>query len=202
MQNKITHLIFDLSEVLIRGLVGIDDKLCELLGMQCDNLLNKFGGEHLRALCKNEITEEKYLKSIIAKEKWNCSTKELKKIIRNNFHNIIREMDELVAELSKGYLLILLSDHAREWIEYIEEYHGFLTCFSKRIYSFQTGHLKNDMHNFQKLLIDLNISSDSCLFIDDRKKNIDVAHRCGIKGIVFKDHDQLISELASFGVVL
>jgi len=76
MQNKISHLIFDLSEVLIRGLVGIDDKLCELLGMQCDNLLNKFGGEYLRALCKNEITEEKYLKSIIAKEKWNCSTKD------------------------------------------------------------------------------------------------------------------------------
>ena len=111
-------------------------------------------------------------------------------------------MDETIAQLSDKYTLILLSDHAREWIEYIEEYHRFLTKFSARMYSFETGHLKNVTHNFQKLLTDLNILSGSCLFIDDRKENIAVADQCGIKGILFKDQDQLIGELREFGVVI
>ena len=77
MHVTITHLIFDLSEVLIRGLVGIDDALGEILGIKSDRLLHKFGGNDLRALCKNDITEDEYLKNIITKEKWNCSLKEL-----------------------------------------------------------------------------------------------------------------------------
>ncbi|HHE39975.1 MAG TPA: hypothetical protein ENL10_00540, partial [Candidatus Cloacimonetes bacterium] len=95
----------------------------------------------------------------------------------------------------------LLSDHAREWVEYIEEYHRFLAHFSARMYSFKTGHLKNETHNFEILLADLNISSDSCLFIDDNKENIAVATKYGIKGILFKDQGQLIRELATFGIV-
>lgn len=198
----ITHLIFDLSEVLIRGLVGIDDKLGELLGIKSDNLLIKFGGENLRELCKNEITENDYLRNIITTEKWNCSLKELKQIIRNNFHHVIGEMDELISELSKRYSLILLSDHAKEWINYIEGYHKFLKYFSYRNYSFKTGHLKYEIHNFKILLNDLNIPSDSCLFIDDRKENIETAQHCGITGIVFKDQEQLIKESDRYGVFL
>jgi len=198
----ITHLIFDLSEVLIRGLVGIDDALRELVGIQYDTLLHTFGGEDLEALCKNDITEDDYLKIIISKEKWHCSLKELKKIIRNNFHIIIGNMDEVIEKLSEKYTLILLSDHAQEWVEYIEEYHGFLKNISFRLYSFETSHLKSETHNFQKLLTDLNISSESCLFIDDNKENIGVADQCGIKGIVFKNQDQLINELRKFGVVI
>lgn len=198
----ITHLIFDLAEVLIKGLVGIDNEVGKLIGSQSDNLLEKFGGENLRALCRNEITEDDYLKNIITKEKWNCSLNELKQIIRNNFHHIIVEMDDLVAELSKRYSLILLSDHAKEWIDYIEGYHEFLKYFSHRIYSFKTGHLKSEIHNFRKLLTDLDISSDSCLFIDDKKENVEMAQHCGIKGILFKDQEQLISELARYGVFL
>jgi len=197
----ITHLIFDLSEVLIRGLVGIEDTLGELLGKPSGNLLHKFGGENLRALCKNEINEDEYLKSIIAREKWYCSLPELKKVIRDNFRTIIGNMDEIIAKLSNKYTLILLSDHAREWVEYIEEYHRFLAHFSARMYSFKTGHLKNETHNFEILLADLNISSDSCLFIDDNKENIAVATKYGIKSILFKDQGQLIRELATFGIV-
>ncbi len=200
--NKITHLFFDLSEVIIRGLVGIDDALGELLGRKSEKLLHTFGGEDLIALCKNDITEDEYLKNIITNENWDCSLKELKKIIRNNFHVVMGNMDEIIEELSGKYTLILLSDHAREWIEYIEEYHRFLSNFSMRMYSFETGHLKDETHNFQKLLTDLNISSDSCLFIDDNKENITVANQCGIKGILFKDQDQLINELREFGVVI
>ncbi|OPX26385.1 MAG: hypothetical protein B1H05_02385 [Candidatus Cloacimonas sp. 4484_140] len=198
----ITHIIFDLSEVLIRGLVGIDNEVGKLIGNQSDNLLRKFGGEDLRALCRNEIIEDDYLKKIITKEKWSCSPDELKRVIRNNFHHIIGEMDELVAELSKKYSLILLSDHAKEWINYIEGYHDFLNHFSYRKYSFDTGHLKYEIHNFKILLNDLNIPSSSCLFIDDRKENIETAQQCGIKGILFKDQDQLIKELARYGVFL
>ena len=202
MHVTITHLIFDLSEVLISGLVGIDNEVGELIGSQSDNLLKKFGGENLRALCRNEITEDDYLKNIITKEQWSCSPDELKQIIRNNFHNIIEGMDDLIAELSKKYSLILLSDHAQEWINYIEGYHGFMHHFSNKIYSFDTGHLKYEIHNFKILLNDLNISSSSCLFIDDRKENIETAQHCGIKGILFKDQDQLISELIRYGILL
>jgi len=198
----ITHLIFDLSEVIIRGLVGIDDALGELLGIKSDTLLHTFGGGDLEALCKNEIAEDDYLKKIITKEKWHCSLIELKKIIRNNFHVMIGNMNELIEKLSGKYTLVLLSDHAREWIEYIEEYHRFLHNFAVRMYSFETGHLKSETYNFQKLLTDLNISSDSCLFIDDNKENIAVANRCGIKGILFKDQDQLINALRESGVVI
>ena len=200
--TRITHLIFDLSEVLIKGLVGIDNEVGKMIGSQSDSLLKKFGGENLRSLCRNEITEVDYLKNIITKEKWNCSPNGLKQVIRNNFHHIIGEMDEFVAELSKRYSLILLSDHAKEWINYIEGYHDFLNHFSYRKYSFDTGHLKYEIHNFKILLNDLNIPSSSCLFIDDREENIETAQHCSIKGILFKNQEQLIKEFARYGVFL
>ena len=198
----ITHLIFDLSEVLIRGLIGIENTLGELLGMQSDNLLHSFGGKDLRALCKNEITEDEYLKRIIAREKWHCSLQELKKIIRDNFHTIIGNMDEIILKLSENYTLILLSDHAQEWVKYIEEYHTFLQHFSYKSYSFQTGNIKDDMQSFLKLLSDLDVDPEVCIFIDDRKENVETAERCGIKGIVFTDRKQLVAELKNFGIIV
>ncbi|MBN2017864.1 MAG: HAD-IA family hydrolase [Candidatus Cloacimonetes bacterium] len=198
--KKITHIIFDLSEVLVSGLVGIEEEISSLTGVPQDQILRKFGGNNLILLCKNKMTENEYLNRLIKRENWSCSKKQLATIIRNNFHHIFDCMDDLIVKLSEEYTCILLSDHAREWIEYIEEYHEFLKMFKYRLYSFMTGHIKDEEHNFQKILNDLHINAQNCIFIDDSESNISTAKKCGIHSILFQGHEKLVSDLARLGI--
>ncbi|NTU69886.1 HAD family phosphatase, partial [bacterium] len=46
----------------------------------------------------------------------------------------------------------------------------------------------------------LNINPEETIFIDDREKNVKVAQSLGIKGIIFKNKNQLIKDFNNLGV--
>jgi putative hydrolase of the HAD superfamily len=98
--------------------------------------------------------------------------------------------------------LALLSDHAREWIEYIEGVHSFLGVFKARYYSFEIGTLKRDPASFDYVLGKLGIDAVDCLFIDDNARNIGVANTLGINGILFKNAVQLELALPEHGIMV
>jgi FMN phosphatase YigB (HAD superfamily) len=193
--STITTVMFDLSEVLIRGLLGVEQDLAPIIGQPEKDILAVLGGARLRQLCRGQITEQQYLTTIRENEKWPISSAELQGLIRKNFHHEVDQMPALIELLSPRYDLILVSDHAREWIGYIEQIHPFLQLFKQRIYSFETGRLKTEASCFQAILAALAITGTQSVFIDDNPHNVEQARLAGIHGILFRGRETLDREL-------
>jgi FMN phosphatase YigB (HAD superfamily) len=188
-------VIFDLSEVLIAGLLGVEHALADRLAMRPEVVLSALGSNLLHQLCRGELTEGQYLNQIITREGWDISADEIKPLIRENFHRRVAGMDEVLNRLSSQYELFLLSDHAQEWVDYIRKIHPFLEIFKRQFYSFEFGQIKQETSTFEKVLGQIKYAPRDCLFIDDSAGNIRSAGSVGIEGIQFRDAEQLVNAL-------
>ena len=187
----ITTIIFDLSEVLISGLIGIEKELAPLVNLPEDKFLKSLWTDSFKELMKGKISEDEYLNDVFEKNNWKADKEVFKKIIRKNFHNEVEGMIKLIEELNKKYKLVLLSDHAVEWIDYVDRIHPFLNLFDKKYFSFQTREIKREKRAFELLLKENSLSPTECLFVDDSKTNIKVAEEVGFYVLLFKGIEQL-----------
>jgi FMN phosphatase YigB (HAD superfamily) len=105
-----------------------------------------------------------------------------------------------VEHLAKQYEVILLSDHAVEWVAYIKTVHSFFDIFDKVFFSYELGGTKEKEETFEKVLQAMNYEAQDCWLVDDSAKNIAVAERAGIHGIQFMNADQLQTALKENGL--
>ena len=159
------------------------------------DFLKSLWTDSFKDLMKGKISEDEYLTDVIERNGWRTDKELFKTVIRKNFHNKVGGMTELIEELNKNYKLILLSDHAKEWVEYIDKIHPFLNLFDKKYYSFQSGEIKREKRAFKLLLNENNLLCEECLFIDDSPTNVKTAEDLGINAFFFKDIEQLKREL-------
>jgi FMN phosphatase YigB (HAD superfamily) len=188
-------IIFDLSEVLIAGLLGTEKALARKLSLPAQEILSCFEGGAFEQLLVGSISEDVYLSHVIAKGRWPIEVAALKGVIRRNFHNPVAGAIDILMELASDYELVLLSDHAREWIAYIRTVHPFLGVFRHTLFSFNLRGTKRDPNTFARALDVISIPAGRCLFIDDNSTNICVAESVGIPSIRFLDAMQLAVEL-------
>ena len=202
----IKNIIFDLSEVIISGYRGIEETVLESQYGTFENqklLENEAELDSMREnefflnLLRGKLTEEEYLNNVLRNKNWNVSIEQLKVIIRSNLNRPVEGTIEIVKELKGKYQLILLSDHAREWMKYIEEKNKDLKLFDQKIFSYDIGAVKSDKQTFHIVLEQTGIVADETLFIDDYEKNVKNAEAVGIHGIVFKNAEQLRKILSS-----
>ena len=105
----------------------------------------------------------------------------------------------------KGYKTYILSNFPKEVFESAnivnnyEQY--FINKFDGAIISYNIGKIKPEPEIYQALLDKYNLNPKECLFIDDKKINIDGAKHLGIDGIVCNNHDQLNSDLIKKGII-
>ena len=92
--REITTIMFDLSEVLISGLVGFEEELAAMVGVPAESLLTAFRIRDVHRVCRGEMTEDEYLGGVLGSEGWDVSLEDLKRVIRGNFH---REEDGMIA---------------------------------------------------------------------------------------------------------
>jgi len=195
MREDIKYIIFDLSEVLLRGLYGTHEIIGKKLNLPADEVSDVL----LKAaedLFLGRVSEDDYCDNIIKDNEWPVSAEELKVIIRSNFAEIPGTC-QIAEDLKKaGYGLVLLSVHAREWIEYCRDNFSFEDLFEeKAFYSFDRGCQKPDPQAFKDVLEEIKAHPEECLFIDDSEANIKSAENLGIKAILFKGADDLREEL-------
>jgi FMN phosphatase YigB (HAD superfamily) len=89
----------------------------------------------------------------------------------DNFEEIEGTVPLLVG-LSANYEIILLSDHAKEWVAYIKSAHPFLGVFRETFFSYELGKTKKDPNTFLEVLERMKYRASECLFIDDNPRNI------------------------------
>ena len=197
----IKNIIFDLSEVIISGYHGVERLLKEQFGIPEQDFKEQkqLKNELFLELMRGNLSEKEYLEELLQGTNWNISVEQLKTAIRQNLNQPIPGTMEIVKQLKakEKYQLILLSDHAREWMEYIEEKNKDLKIFDKKIFSYDIGAVKSDKQTFKIVLEQAGIVADETLFIDDYEKNAKNAEAVGIHGIVFENAEQLRKILSS-----
>jgi FMN phosphatase YigB (HAD superfamily) len=193
-------LLLDLSEVLIAGLRGVESRLAQRLTLPEDEILRRLAGEPLRRLCRGEISEDVYLDRVWDLLERGVSSAELKGLLRRNFRHEVPGMPDLVRRLEGHLDLVLVSDHGREWAAYIERVHPFLALFEERVYSFETGLLKDEPGAFDEILHRIGRTADVCLFIDDSSRNVAAAEAEGLRAVRFEGRKELERHLRETGI--
>jgi len=193
---KSRTLVFDLSEVLIAGLIGIEQPLAARLRRKPATILRAFDTPGLQKLCRGRMTEDEYLARILERQRWEISAADLKRIIRRNFRRRVPGMAPLLRRFAPHHELVLLSDHAAEWAAHIRRIHPWLRLFRRRFFSFELGQLKRNPSTFRQMLAALGRRPDECLLIDDSPRNVASAAVAGLAGIRFTSAAALARKLA------
>lgn len=199
----IKNIIFDLSEVIISGYHGVEQIIEQNTNISAESFLKR-KKETINIFfdtMRGKYSEDDYLSYLLKDTNWNISKDKLKLLIRKNLNIPVKDTMDIIKELKDNYNLILLSDHVREWTNYIFENNKDLSIFNHKYFSYDYKKLKSDEGTFKYIVSDLNIKPEETIFIDDYEINVQVANKNGIKGIIFKNAGQLRIELEKVGIL-
>jgi HAD superfamily hydrolase (TIGR01509 family) len=192
-------LIFDLADTLVGGLNLMTGPASQRLGVPEESIIPALVGDSLTALLEGKSTEKEYWEAILSQNDWRASSLELGDLVREAFGQEVPGMPELVARLT-DYTLVLLSDHAREWMQFIDQQHDFLKIFDFRFISFEMKQTKRAVETFHHVASELKTSPGNCLFVDDLQGNIDRASAAGYDALRFTTTEALRLELRKRGI--
>lgn len=196
---KPSTVVFDLSEVLLSGLLGTEHALAMRLGISSEQI--DFRIPELQLLFEGKISEVSYWESLLRERGWPVDINTLKLMVRENFTEIEGTRKIIKDVRQAGYKVVLFSVHASEWIEFCEEKFRHGEMFELSIYSFEIGLCKPDRAAFDFLLAKVNMPAREILFIDDSERNIQSAGEMGIQTVLFRSANQLRFELVSLGML-
>jgi len=211
---EIEYIIFDLSEVLMEGIKNLSKSVVYALnkkGFHDPDIYQKVESNFSTAkdnsnfglipLFEGKTSEEDFLKIFLEGNNYPLSIKELAGIISKSFveYEYSKKLIEKIK--SQGYQIILLSDHAKEWVKEIELNSSFLHLFDSIVYSFESGYVKLNQKAFEYTLKKAGADPQKTLFIDDRKENLEIAKQTGIKNVhLFENYDNLVQKFKEFGI--
>ena len=149
---------------------------------------------------RGKHTEDEYIDYLLAGTNWHISHNEMKTLFRENLNIQIDGMMDLIKKLSINYNIVLLSDHVKEWVDFILANNRDLDIFKYKFFSYDIGKLKMDKGTFEYVLNAMNFNASETIFVDDSPHNVKVATLSGLKGIVFENVDQLTNDLKILGI--
>ena len=95
----------------------------------------------------------------------------------------------------KGYGVYFLSNMSEHVKASNKDAFAFTSHMDGGIWSCDVHLIKPDAEIYKSLFETYGLAPEECLFVDDHWENIAAAKKLGMKGIVFKDRDQLAADL-------
>lgn len=206
--NKIKAIIFDLGGVYFNSLstkqiissfikkTKLSKKVIFSLLLNIKKqkkLKKKIHDFNLGKIKENSLW--KYVRNITGIKK---TDKELTEIILSNYKPI-KSVQNLVKRLRKKYKIALLTNN-NIWLDVLNERYNFYKNFDEIISSHSVQLAKPHVRIYRLMLKKLKLKPNECIFVDDKKINVEAAVKIGMKGIVFKSYNQLRHDLESLGV--
>ena len=112
-----------------------------------------------------------------------------------------RSVYGLVNTLRANYKTAMLSNINFLHYEYLKKHFPVFNVFDNIFLSFEMGLAKPKKEIYEKVIQDLKICPHEIFYTDDRAELVDSAISLGIKGYLFSDFKQLISDLQAAGVL-
>ncbi len=126
-----------------------------------------------------------------------------KELVGREYDNNVvvdKDMIGLVSKLKKnGYLVPALTNTNKVHVKTNEKL-GLYDSFDLVIKSNDVGLVKPDKRIFLLLLEKIGLKAEDCVFIDDRKHNVEAAINLGFHGIHFSDFEDLVVNFNLIGV--
>lgn len=205
-------ILTDLSEVLIKGLYGIEDRIRDLYGVDASKqfITRKHETEGLfNDLMRGCITEDRYWSTFLSIGHWPFGLQEIKSLFSLNLAETIPGTYELYCGIIKYPVKIvnhqsskkrlkgrpeiwIVSDHIAERKTELELLHPELFALASRcIWSFDEVALKSDPGFFHRLIKKNSLDPTETFLIDDSVDNIYGASKAFIPCAWFHNHIQL-----------
>ena len=109
---------------------------------------------------------------------------------------------DLLRRLRRRFPLYLLSNTNAIHFDYMKKTAPVLSVFDEFILSHEVGVLKPDPRIYEEALRRSGLPAGACLFVDDRRVNVEGAIRVGIRALRFESPGKFAAELSRLGVVL
>jgi len=194
-------IIFDLSDVIIRGLKGAESSMSSVLDLSPAVIHRQYHEPELTDLFLGRISEDTFWDSIIRRHSWNTDRQTLKRLARDNMTEI-DGMLPLLAELrDRGTTLGLISNHAAEWVEDVERRYPLAELFHDRVYSYDVRLAKPNPLIYQRAAQRLHQFPSDILFIDDHHPNLLAAAGTRMRTMQFHTPHQLRTALRVEGYI-
>lgn len=101
----------------------------------------------------------------------------------------------------RSYKTYVLSNFPQIEFEYIEQKYDFFKKFDGKIVSYHVNAIKPESEIYHALLNTYLLDPKECLFIDDRKENLEAGKALEIDGILCKDHTHALKTLKQLKVI-
>lgn len=94
------------------------------------------------------------------------------------------EFANVAQSLRQEHSLAMLSNDIAEWSRFLRQHHGLDEVFSVSVISGEVGCRKPDRRIYEIALDRLGAKPDACVFIDDRRANLDAATETGMATVL------------------
>ena len=91
---------------------------------------------------------------------------------------------DFIEIVRKDYKLAIISNDASRWSRYLRDKFNINQYFDVISISADLKLQKPDERIFQYTIDKLNVSADECLYVDDRKENLNTAQKMGMKTVM------------------
>ncbi|MCR5656535.1 MAG: HAD family phosphatase [Butyrivibrio sp.] len=200
--SKITTVIFDIGEVLVDFCwkdflinKGFDEEMAERIGDA--SVRTSQWKEIDRGVLDTKAIIDSFVKN----------DPEIEEEIRrgyDDFSGLLKKRERTIpwikALKNNGYKVLYLSNFSEQALSANPFMNEFLELTDGGILSYRDKVIKPDAAIYNLLMERNNLTPKECVFIDDTAENIEAAKALGMKGIVFKNYEQVDADLAALGV--
>lgn len=200
--GEIDTVVFDIGNVLTdfawdKFLVfkGYDDKMVERIAKA-----TVYSDDWVE-YDKGKLTNEEIIARFVENDP------EIRSEIEDSFKNIdgiILKREKTIpwirALKAAGYKVLYLSNFSKQALEGCPDAMAFLDETDGGILSYREHVVKPDPAIYNLLVSRYNLTPSKTVFIDDTPVNIEAARNLGWKGIIYRDYNQVVDELATLGV--
>ena len=113
----------------------------------------------------------------------------------------IEGMEALLQELRQGGACVWGLSNYSPWMEELRRRLRLDRFFAGYVLSYKTGFRKPDPRAYTRLLADMGVEPGQCLFVDDRRRNVEAARALKVHAMVFEHVAGLRGELARRGIL-
>ncbi len=200
-EEDVKIIIFDVQDVLVTDWRDVFDLLDADIK---PGVIAEFFDDHnnlRKEMQYGRLTEEEFWKQFIHFTGSDVTVDYLKNAVRKALQTF-PEVVDIVNALKSNYKLVILSNHTKEWVEYLVAKYKFNDIFDDMFWSFQNGIKKPSAEAYTQITDKFKIKPEECIFIDDKERNIEGAKKIGMKTIFYKNPEDMREQLKGMGIKL
>lgn len=199
----IKNIIFDFGGVILKHRSTLmEEKISAIFSISKEQAL-KIWTQWKTKLLTGQVSSEQFLKGVKIELKSDKTLpqilKEWKDIYIREAEDVDWELLEFIEKLKYKYNVYLFADTIDTHDEY-NSTRGIYDKFTQVFKSNEEGLTKLNDNAFINVLNKIHTKGDACIFIDDLEANINKAKSLKIKGIIYKNKDQLQQDLSKLGI--